>query len=49
MFNWNTEEAFSFYKSAFGGELATLVRFKDMPSDPNNQSATHVNQQPPDR
>jgi PhnB protein len=36
IFNGNTEEAFSFYKSVFGGEFATLVRFKDMPSDPNN-------------
>jgi PhnB protein len=29
-FNGNTEEAFMFYKSVFGGEFATLVRFKDM-------------------
>lgn len=29
-FNGNAEEAFSFYKKAFGGEYATLVRFKDM-------------------
>lgn len=27
----NTEEAFNFYKSVFGGELTTMVRFKDMP------------------
>ncbi len=32
-FNGNTEEAFTFYKSAFGGEFTELVRFKDMPSD----------------
>jgi PhnB protein len=30
-FNGNTEEAFNFYKSVFGGEFATLMRFKDMP------------------
>ncbi|MEW6195557.1 MAG: VOC family protein [Bacteroidota bacterium] len=30
-FNGNTEEAFNFYKSVFGGEFSTVVRFKDMP------------------
>ncbi|QNA46596.1 VOC family protein [Lacibacter sediminis] len=30
-FNGNAEEAFTFYKSAFGGEFANVVRFKDMP------------------
>ena len=29
-FNGNAEEAFTFYKSVFGGEFAVLVRFKDM-------------------
>ncbi len=29
-FNGNAEEAFTFYKSVFGGEFATVVRFKDM-------------------
>ncbi|MBS1782993.1 MAG: VOC family protein [Bacteroidetes bacterium] len=29
-FNGNAEEAFTFYKSVFGGEFATLIRFKDM-------------------
>lgn len=29
-FNGNAEEAFNFYKSAFGGEFTRLVRFKDM-------------------
>lgn len=28
-FPGNTEEAFNFYKSVFGGEFQTLVRFKD--------------------
>jgi PhnB protein len=31
-FAGNTEEAFNFYKSVFGGELNT-VRFKDMPME----------------
>jgi PhnB protein len=30
-FNGNTEEAFNFYKSVFGGEFSTLQRFKDTP------------------
>ena len=30
-FNGNTEEAFSFYKSVFGGEFTSLQRFKDTP------------------
>ena len=32
-FNGNAEEAFTFYKSVFGGEFATIVRFKDIASD----------------
>lgn len=35
-FNGNAEEAFSFYKLAFGGEFGKVVRFKDMPSDPEH-------------
>ncbi len=35
-FNGNAEEAFTFYKSVFGGEFAMLVRFKEMPGDPGN-------------
>jgi len=31
-FNGNAEEAFTFYKSVFGGEFATVVRFKDLSS-----------------
>lgn len=34
-FNGNTEEAFNFYKSVFGGEFAYIGKFKDMPSDEN--------------
>jgi len=30
-FNGNTEEAFTFYKSVFGGEFITVQRFKDTP------------------
>lgn len=32
-FNGNAEEAFKFYKSVFGGEFETIVRFKDIASD----------------
>lgn len=31
-FNGNTEEAFTFYKSVFGGEFAKIMRFKDLAS-----------------
>src|SRR6478609_5453437 len=31
-FNGNAEEAFNFYKSVFGGEFKTIVRFKDIES-----------------
>lgn len=31
-FNGNAEEAFSFYKSVFGGEFVKIVRFKDLAS-----------------
>jgi PhnB protein len=30
-FKGNTEEAFNFYKSVFGGEFLALIRFKDTP------------------
>ena len=30
-FNGNAEEAFGFYKSVFGGEFSSVVRFKDLP------------------
>ena len=32
-FNGNAEEAFSFYKSVFGGEFAKVMRFKDLAND----------------
>ena len=31
-FNGNAEEAFEFYRSAFGGEFESVVRFKDLPA-----------------
>jgi PhnB protein len=31
-FNGNAEEAFTFYKSVFGGEFTKIVRFKDLSS-----------------
>ena len=31
-FNGNAEEAFSFYKSVFGGEFTKVMRFKDITS-----------------
>lgn len=32
-FNGNAEEAFTFYKSVFGGEFTKVVRFKDIATD----------------
>src|ERR1700712_1674861 len=32
-FNGNAEEAFTFYKSVFGGEFTKIIRFKDLSSD----------------
>ena len=34
-FKGNTEEAFNFYKSVFGGEFTILMRFKDIPEAGN--------------
>ena len=31
-FNGNTEEAFTFYKSVFGGSFEKIIRFKDLAS-----------------
>ena len=39
-FKGNTEEAFNFYKSVFGGEFMNVTRFKDTPESariPNNE------------
>lgn len=32
-FNGNAEEAFTFYKSVFGGEFSKIVRFSDLASE----------------
>jgi PhnB protein len=32
-FAGNTEEAFNLYKSVFGGDFTSVVRFKDMPME----------------
>ena len=32
-FNGNCEEAFSFYKSVFGGDFTHIERYKDMPAN----------------
>jgi PhnB protein len=32
-FNGNAEEAFTFYKSVFGGEFSKIMRFKDLAND----------------
>jgi PhnB protein len=39
-FNGNAEEAFTFYKSVFGGEFSRIARFKEM-SNPNFPVAEH--------
>lgn len=39
-FNGNAEEAFNFYRSVFGGEFATIMRFKDLAS-PDFQVPEH--------
>lgn len=46
-FNGNTEEAFNFYKSVFGGEFAGIMRWKDMPeseklSDSDKEKIMHI-------
>ncbi|WP_454804496.1 VOC family protein [Mucilaginibacter phyllosphaerae] len=41
-FNGNAEEAFTFYKSVFGGEFTKIIRFKDLASSefpvPDNEA-----------
>jgi PhnB protein len=46
-FNGNTEEAFNFYRSVFGGEFLALMRFKDSPgceglSEADKERIVHV-------
>lgn len=42
-FNGNAEEAFTFYKSVFGGEFAMVMRFKDLASPEFNVSENEEN------
>lgn len=42
-FNGNTEEAFTFYKSVFGGDFAMVARFKDFSSPENPFSEKEEN------
>lgn len=42
-FNGNAEEAFTFYKSVFGGEFIKIVRFKDLQSEEFPIPADDVN------
>jgi PhnB protein len=37
-FNGNAEEAFTFYKSVFGGEFTKVLRFKDLASSQFNEA-----------
>lgn len=46
-FDGNAEEAFNFYKSVFGGEFATVMRFGDNPecgeiTDADKQRLMHI-------
>lgn len=46
-FNGNTEEAFNFYKSVFGGDFAIVMRFGDNPqcgemSDADKKRIMHI-------
>ncbi|MFC4262290.1 VOC family protein [Ferruginibacter yonginensis] len=36
LFKGNTEEAFQFYQTVFGGEITGIMRMKDFPSDPEH-------------
>jgi PhnB protein len=42
-FNGNAEEAFTFYKSVFGGEFKNIVRYKDLASDEFKVDDTDAN------
>ena len=42
-FNGNAEEAFTFYKSVFGGEFAKIIRFKDLSSPEFQVSENEAN------
>jgi PhnB protein len=42
-FNGNTEEAFTFYQSIFGGEFIKIIRFKDLVSQGIEVSESEAN------
>lgn len=42
-FNGNAEEAFTFYKSVFGGEFTKVMRFKDLTSPEFTVSESEAN------
>jgi len=42
-FNGNAEEAFTFYKSVFGGEFAIIMRFRDISSPEIQASENEAN------
>lgn len=42
-YNGNVEDAFSFYKSIFGGEFISIMRFKDMSSPENPVAENEAN------
>ncbi len=44
-FTGNCEEALNFYKGIFGGEVAGLMRWKDMPKDAGGPEVTPENEQ----
>ena len=44
-FDGQTEAAFNFYKSVFGGEFATFMRYGDLPSDESSVTLSDADQQ----
>jgi len=42
-FNGNAEEAFTFYKSVFGGEFAKIMRYKDLSSPEHSIAENEAN------
>jgi PhnB protein len=41
-FKGNTEEAFNFYREVFGGEFASLIRFRDFPDNSMGVAASEL-------
>jgi len=48
-FNGNAEEAFTFYKSVFGGEFKKVIRFKDLAGPEFSVAKNIVNKNPLER